>query len=309
MCRYCQANPVYELTNKRKFCKKCFCSYVERKVFRTIRQYNLINNKDRVGVACSGGKDSNVALYILNKLSNQRIKGIIALALDEGIKGYRSKLIRDLKKFCKEQKIQLKIFSFKKEYGFTMSDNRIQKKIKKLKVTNCYVCSILKRWLLNKKARELGITRIATGHSLDDEAETILLNQIKGNPVLLAKLGPLTGIVKEKKFIRRIKPLYFIPTKEIILYAKIKKIPASLKACPLRASTLRVKIRNFLHEMEKQHPEIKNAIVRSFIQIMPLLKQKYSREKNASINYCKICKEPSSEEICKRCQLVKALKS
>jgi len=191
MCKQCQEKPVYELTNKRKFCKNCFCIYFEKKVFAAIRKYGMISENDRIAVACSGGKDSTVALHILNRLAKKRKQEIIALAVEEGMNGYRKRLFLPLKQYCKKNKIHLKIISFKEEYGFKLKS--ILKKIKELKLTNCYVCSILKRWLMNKKARELGITKIATGHSLDDEAETIILNIMKGNPLLLAKLGPVSG--------------------------------------------------------------------------------------------------------------------
>ncbi len=264
----------------------------------------MISPNDKVAVACSGGKDSTVVLHILNKLAKKRKQKIIALAVEEGMNGYRKKLFMPLKQYCMKNKIPLHIISFKKEYGFTLES--ILNKIKKLKLTNCYVCSILKRKFMNKKARQLGITKIATGHSLDDEAETIILNIMKGNPLLLAKLGAVSGIKQQKKFVQRIKPLYFCSSKEVILYAKLQKLPLSLEVCPLRTDTFRVRIRNFLKDMEKQHPEIKDAIVSSLLQILPTLKEKY---RNAEINSCKKCKEPASNEICKCCQILEMLRN
>jgi len=295
--------PVFALSCGRELNKKEFCDYFERKVMRTIRKFRLISKNDKIAVACSGGKDSITVLYILNKFCTKRRQQIEAIAIDEGIKGYRDKLLKDLKKFCTKEKIKLNVFSFKREYSFTLDG--ILKKIEKLRITNCYVCSILKRWLLNKKVKKLGFNVIATGHSLDDEAETILLNQLKGNPLLLAKLGPVTGIIKNKEFVQRIKPLYLCSEHEIILYAKLKKLPLPLTICPLRGKTFRVDVRNFLNKLEKSRHEIKNAIVNSFLQYLPLLKEKYEK---ATLKKCAVCHEPSSQEICKSCQLLKALK-
>ncbi|MFH0831510.1 MAG: TIGR00269 family protein [archaeon] len=303
MCRQCEIHPVYELTNRRKFCEKCFCRFFEKKVFSTIRRYKMFSARDKVAVACSGGKDSMVVLHILHKIAKKARKKITALAVEEGT-GQRKKLLKKLEKYCKDSKIQLKIISFKKEYGFELQ--AILPKIKSLKLTNCYVCSILKRWLLNKKAREMGITKIATGHSLDDEAETVIINMMKGNPALLAKLGPVSGIKQRKKLVQRIKPLYFRSSKEVILYAKFQKLPLSLKTCTLRTDTFRASIRNFLENMEKNHPEIKNAIVNSLLQILPLLKEKH---KDIELMSCKKCKEASSAELCKRCMVLEMLKS
>jgi len=295
---------VFTLQNGKKLGKSEFCDYFERKIHRTIRKFNLISKDDKIAVACSGGKDSTAALYVLSKLCNERRQKVDAIAIDEGIKNdYRKRLISELKKFCTKNKIRLHIPSFKKEYGFTLW--QVSGKIKKLGLSNCYVCSILKRWLMNKKARQLGYTVIATGHNLDDEAETILLNQFKGNPALLAKLGPSSGIGKRKEFVQRIKPLYFCSVNEIVLYAKLKKLPLSLGSCVMRGETFRITIRNFLKKLEKQHPEVKYAIVNSFLEILPLLKDKYAAE--AVLKKCKKCKEASSKELCKRCQILDML--
>jgi len=294
---------VITLSSGKKLNRHQFLHYFERKIFRTIRKFNLIDKKDSVAVACSGGKDSMTVLYVLNEFCKQRSQRLEAIAVEEGMGSYRKKLLIELKKFCKNKNIKLNVFSFKKEYGFTL--DKIAKKIKKLGLSNCYVCSILKRWLLNKKARELGFSIVATGHSLDDEAETIILNQMKGAPELLAKLGPCSGTSKKKDFVQRIKPLYFCSSKEVILYARLRNLPLSLEVCPARGETFRVEIRNFLKDTEKNHPEIKNAIVNSFLQIMPMLKEKY---KNIELKKCKVCKEPSSQEICKRCQILKLLR-
>ena len=106
---------VYTLSNGQKLNEKRFVRYFEKKVLYAIRKFNLINKSDKVAVACSGGKDSNVVLYILNKLCTQRRQQIEAIAIDEGIKGYRDNLLKSLKEFCKREKIKLHIFSFKKE--------------------------------------------------------------------------------------------------------------------------------------------------------------------------------------------------
>lgn len=293
---------MYVLQSGKRLNKKQFCAYFEKKVFKTIRNYKLVMREDKVAVACSGGKDSNTALFLLDKFSRTyNLRKPEAIAIEEA--RFRKKLLEKLKKFCKQLDVKLHIFSFKKEFGFFL-DSKLEK-IKKLGLTNCYVCSILKRWLLNKKARELGFTKVATGHSLDDEAETVLLNLIKGNTELLAKEGPVTGVTQHEKFVQRIKPLYFCLTEEIILYAKIKRIPMSLAVCPLRKKTLRVDIRNWLEKMEKKHRSVKNAIVNSLLKLLPILKENY---KESEILQCENCGEPSSRKKCKACELLEKLR-
>ena len=53
--------------------------------------------------------------------------------------------------------------------------------LKTLDVKPCTICGIFRRYLLNKKSKELGFTKLATGHNLDDECQSILMNQFKNN--------------------------------------------------------------------------------------------------------------------------------
>jgi uncharacterized protein (TIGR00269 family) len=291
---------VYTLQSGKRLDEKQFIEYFEKKVFSTISRFNLIKKNDKVLVAASGGKDSNVCLYVLNKFGKKYHVQVEAITIEEGSK-YRRDLIKILKKFCKSIGVKLNIYSFK-EINFNIEKKL--NKIKKLKVSNCYVCSILKRWLLNKKAKLLKATKVATGHNLDDESETFILNLIKGNSELIAKQGPGSGILENVGFVQRIKPLYFCSEKEIILYAKLKKIPSDLKPCPFRGTTLRIEIRNWLKYMEKKQPATKHAIVNSLVRILPLIKPSF----NKNIQKCKVCKEPSNHDICKFCEISKKLK-
>ena len=200
-CKNCLEKPVIKLTNSNiQLCKQHFIRYFERKVLNLIKEYKLVERNDKVGVALSGGKDSLTVLNILNNLKKKiRIFDLEAIAIDEGIKDYRDKTLITAKKFCEDNKIKLHIFSYKKEFGDTL-DNFL----KKSKFKSCSVCGPFRRYLLNKKSKELGFNKLATGHNLDDEAQTIMMNYFRRNIETSARLGPITGIVKDKRFIRRI---------------------------------------------------------------------------------------------------------
>lgn len=71
MCRECQLNSVYELTNKRKFCKKCFCRYFEKKVLHTIREYKMLDKTKKIFVICTSIK-GKIIFSILTKIANKR---------------------------------------------------------------------------------------------------------------------------------------------------------------------------------------------------------------------------------------------
>ena len=147
MCKHCETNPVYKQESGRKLCKKCFSEYYERKVFRTIRKHELLDKEDKIGVACSGGKDSTTLLYLLNRFAeSNRMQKPEALAIDEGIHGYRNKTLEDLKNFCENNKVKLHIFSFKKEFGFSLDEALVIAQKKKLGINSCYICGILRKY-------------------------------------------------------------------------------------------------------------------------------------------------------------------
>ena len=79
-CKFCITKPVVNLSNNNiKLCKVCFIRYYEKKVLKTIRNYDLLDDCKRIGVAVSGGKNSLIILNILNNLIKQRISKNIEL--------------------------------------------------------------------------------------------------------------------------------------------------------------------------------------------------------------------------------------
>ena len=111
----------------------------------------MLEKEENLGVALSGGKDSLTILNILNKLSRQNPKiKINAIAIDEGIHGYRDKTLETAKKFCDENKIFLNIFSYKEEFGLNLDEM-----LKILDVKPCTICGIFRRYLLNKNQESL----------------------------------------------------------------------------------------------------------------------------------------------------------
>ncbi len=302
MCKNCKLKPVIKLPNSNiSLCKSCFIKYFERKVRKTIRQYKLFKKGQHIGVAISGGKDSLTTLYVLRKIAEpQKITKITAIAIDEGIQGYRDETLTLAKKVCKDLKIPLKTASYKKEFKKTLDQI-----LKKNDIKPCTICGVFRRYLLNNMAQKLKVDILATGHNLDDEAQSILMNQFRNNIAASARLGPITGIKQDKKFIRRIKPLYFLTEKEIMTYAYLKDLSTPFNECPYSKDSYRGEIRKLINKFDKKYPSSKHSIINSFIEIMPMLKESY---KKSTIKYCKSCGEPTSKETCQTCNLIKQIK-
>jgi uncharacterized protein (TIGR00269 family) len=264
----------------------------------------MLSPYDRIAVALSGGKDSAALLHILTKIEERfpRVE-LIAITIDEGIRGYRREAIRIARENCKKLGVEQSIFSFKKLYNHTLDElAKIAKE--KLQLTPCSICGILRRKALNVAAKEVGATKLATAHNLDDESQTILINIIHGDIWKLARVEPM--ITRPfPGFITRIKPLCRIPESEVAFYAYLQRIKFQESSCPYMRDTLRSHVRLTLNRLEVRYPGTKFKIIRSIEKIRPLLKGLVEVE----LKYCKICGEPSIKGTCRACEILSKIEN
>ena len=275
------------------YCKEHFCKYFEERVVNTIKNFKLIEKKDRVAVAASGGKDSLTVLSILHKYGYN----VTAIAIDEGIKGYRDGTLDTLSKFCAKRDIPLEIASFKGFFGKSLDEILVKKNYRP-----CTVCGVFRRYLLNKSAK--GFDVIATGHNMDDEAQAIFMNLIKGNVSLLKRQGPISGTSISKKFTRRVKPLYLCPEKEVMIYSFLFGLTTEFEECPNVNYAFRLRIRDMLNDLELQIPGCKKNLVNWFLDYKNKIKSKI----NVFDECCSVCGEPSHSNVCKACMFAEEIK-
>ncbi len=265
----------------------------------------MMKYNDRIAVAVSGGKDSLSLLYILAKIERNFPKAsLVAISVDEGVRGYRGKAIRMAAENCKKLGIEHCIVSFKEFYGYTQDDVvRRLKKGDKTELTPCAYCGVLRRKALNIAAREVRANKVATAHTLDDETQTILLNILHGDPLRIAREKPLTDVV-HPDLVQRIKPFCEIPERETTLYAYIKKIKFQDAPCPYASQAIRNDIRLFLNRMEYRHAGTKFTVFKSIEKIRPAIEKIVTR---VELNKCSECGEPTNERTCKACQMLQQL--
>ena len=299
-CDLCNGKAViYQRHSNRHLCKKHFIRDFEKRVKYAVNKYKMIEKNDKIAIALSGGKDSVVLAYVLKKLyGKRRDLEFVAITIDEGIEGYRPPTVKIAKEVTKMLEIEHYIVSFKENFGLTL-DEMVKIGDKK----PCSYCGVFRKYLLNKTARELNATKLATGHNLDDETQTIMLNYVHGDIERLARLIPQRI---QENLILRIKPMREIYEKEVVIYGLLHSLPQDMDECPYSYFPVRAAIRDFLYEFENKYPGRKFSIMRGFENLIPCLKQLYPQIK---LNKCKKCGEPTSKDICQACVLLEELKA
>lgn len=281
-------------------CERHLNDFFERRVKKEIRRQCTLKKNEVLAIAVSGGKDSVVAMQILHNILKDR-KGLEmhAITVDEGIKNYRPKSMKIAEKNCSALGIEHHITSFKDIIGFIM-DEIVRLRIE---TTPCSYCGVFRRKCLNLKAKEIGATLLATGLNLDDTAQSILMNFMRGDVNKLARLGPHK--IRQEGLVPRIQPLRLIPEKESYLYAMLNHIQFYDGECPYSDRALRGKYRDIIYSLERGTPGTRHAILQSHDLMADALTQSFPP---ANLIKCIECGEPTLGMVCKSCEMVRELK-
>ena len=233
-------------------------SRVAKKTTKAIVDFNLIEDGDRVMVGLSGGKDSWALLQTLDIL-RQRAPidfSLIAVNVDSGYKEYKHDLIA---KTCRERGWEFRVEHT--SIGEVMDD------ILEAKDTPCSLCARLRRGVLYRIATEVGATKIALGHHMDDFIETLLLNIFFAG-ALKAMPARLVSDNGEHVVIR---PLVYVGEDEARLYARECELPIVGCCCPACGdlSLQRQRIKRLITDLEVEHSGVKNSMLKALTNVMP----------------------------------------
>jgi uncharacterized protein (TIGR00269 family) len=296
-CSICKSSAaIYFRRNEGiALCADCLIWNLENKVRRTVSKYDMLKPADRIAVAISGGKDSLSLLKILSKLTAKFPRcELFAVMVDEGIRGYRDRILSDAKAFCEILGIPWAVVSFKELYGLALDEMLAARPGE----NPCSYCAVLRRKALNNAARVLKADKLALAHNLDDVVQTFLLNLMLGDPDrALRALSPVSP--RAPGAVPRIKPLFRIPEKELALYAYLNGIPIPSSACPYGDRALRNDVRAALNLLELGHPGIKYSILRSAQSLASLAEC----PSGGGTGICRVCGGPSSGDICRACAI------
>ena len=217
-CSKCGKPAVYlRRYTVERLCGTCLVKTTSDRVRRTINRHKMFQEEDRIVVAISGGKDSAVLLDILHRIEDNFPKSeIIPVTIDEGIKGYRNEALEAARELTKSLGHGLEVLSFQDLIGHSLDE--IVEKRDESSLGACSYCGVFRRRALNAAANELGADVIALGHNLDDEAQTVLMNIMRGDSKRIAR----TNVPRSRSIeglVPRVKPVTEISERDIVAYA------------------------------------------------------------------------------------------
>lgn len=206
-------------------------------VKNTIKRYRLINRNDKVVIGVSGGPDSVALLYILNSLKKELRLSLHIAHLDHGLRKDSDKDAAFVKELAEKLKIPV-----------TVAKINIQELAKKGSPEE--IARNARLGFLFKVSRDIKATKIALGHNLDDQAETVMMRILRG-----AGLYGLSGILPKRCIAGYwiIRPLIEVKRKDIEKFLKRKKIEPIMDTSNLEDIYLRNRIRNCLLPLLEKH--------------------------------------------------------
>ena len=227
------------------------------KFVKAVKEYELIQENDKIMVCISGGKDS----FLLAKCFQEIIKhGKFKFDAHYVVMnpGYKKENIELIKKNSEELNIPIEIFeSDIFEVVDTISSE-----------SPCYLCARMRRGFLYSKAKDLGCNKIALGHHFDDVIETTLLSMFYG-----AELKTMMPKLHSTNFegLELIRPLYLVKEQDIISWAKFNELKFLNCACKFTEkndsdfenSSKRKEIKQLIKDLKKINQNIDHNIFKS----------------------------------------------
>ncbi len=214
---------------------------------RADEDFNMISENDRVAVGLSGGKDSMALLYALHlyRYFSRNSFTISAFTVDLGFSGFDTKLMAD---YCASLSVEHTLI--KTNISRVVFDVR--------KESNpCALCSKLRKGALFNEIKKQGITKCAFAHHREDCLETLFLGMLYAGQ--LATFKPVTLL--DRQGITLIRPLVYLPEKEIKAAVKKHSIPVCENPCPASGYTKRQEIKKLLALICASKPDAKDMML------------------------------------------------
>ncbi len=232
---------------------------LSRTMLRTVGDWNLIRERDRILVAISGGKDSYTLLDLLWRARRKApvTFELVAYHLDQGQPGYDGGPLRAwLESFGAPFEI-----AREDTYSAVIEDSE-----KNPGKAYCRLCSRLRRGVLYTAAERLGCNKIALGHHRDDALETLLLNLFYSGRL---QAMPATYTTNDGRF-EVIRPLIECGEAEIARHARQREFPIlPCNLCGSQSDLKRVEVKRLLAELEQRIPDVRRVMTAALKNVRP----------------------------------------
>lgn len=225
------------------------------KFIKAVKEYELINENDKIMVCISGGKDSFLLAKCIEELSKH---GKFPFEVHYVVMnpGYNKENVQKIIDNAKRMNINIEIFE----------SDIFEVTNKECPENPCYLCARMRRGFLYSKAKSLGCNKIALGHHFNDVIETTLLSMFYG-----AEIKTMLPKLHSENFegLELIRPLYLVKEKDIISWAKSNNLSFLNCACRFTERSKeeniskRKEIKELIKEMEKVNPNIEHNIFKA----------------------------------------------
>lgn len=240
---------------------KRFRKEIWSKFVKAVKEYQLINENDKIMVCISGGKDSFLMAKCIQELERHSDVKFEAkyVVMDPGYnKKNREYIIENAKKL---------------NIPITIFESNIFEVVSSVGDSPCYLCARMRRGYLYSKAQELGCNKISLGHHFNDVIETTLLSMFYGSEIktMLPKLHS-----ENFPGLELIRPLYLIREKDVLAwrdYNNLAFLNCACKFTELISSvekeniSKRKEIKKLIASLKEVNPNIDNNIFNSINNI------------------------------------------
>jgi tRNA 2-thiocytidine biosynthesis protein TtcA len=228
-----------------------------RAASRAVRDFDLVQEGDRILVAVSGGKDSYTLLHVLMRLRERAPVSfdLVAVNLDQGQPGFPAHVLEE---HFRAVGVPFRMLS-KDTYS-------IVKRLVPEGKTTCPVCSRLRRGILYNAAVELGCTKIALGHHRDDLVETLLMSALYAGA--LKTMPPKLRSDDGRNVV--IRPLCYAAEEDIAAFAAAMRFPiVPCDLCGSQPNLRRRRVKELLADLSREHPAVKGNLLNALGKVVP----------------------------------------